>query len=128
MNRTARAFWIGSPGHGEIRDVTLPDPAEGPAVLALRRGTRVPWRPGAFDGDAHGLDPFCGAGGTEGRCRLTRSPPAPPWEAAFWHRGRCARRPGGAGAEPDYTVQGAADGAGGAENSVLMGRQAPARL
>ncbi|MFF9869454.1 zinc-binding alcohol dehydrogenase [Streptomyces sp. NPDC013953] len=29
MQRTARAFWLRSPGHGEIRDVPLPDPAAG---------------------------------------------------------------------------------------------------
>ncbi|MFH9822233.1 zinc-binding alcohol dehydrogenase [Streptomyces bobili] len=46
MNRTARAFWIGSPGHGEIRDVTLPDPAEGEVVVrslysGVSRGTET---------------------------------------------------------------------------------------
>ncbi|WP_031077933.1 zinc-dependent alcohol dehydrogenase [Streptomyces sp. NRRL S-118] len=29
MQRTARAFWLRSPGHGEIRDVPLPEPAAG---------------------------------------------------------------------------------------------------
>lgn len=29
MNRTARAFWLSSPGEGEIREVTLPEPGEG---------------------------------------------------------------------------------------------------
>ncbi|MFF8195006.1 zinc-binding alcohol dehydrogenase [Streptomyces bobili] len=46
MNRTARAFWIGSPGHGEIRDVALPDPAEGEVVVrslysGVSRGTET---------------------------------------------------------------------------------------
>ncbi|MGW7132060.1 zinc-dependent alcohol dehydrogenase [Streptomyces bobili] len=46
MNRTARAFWIGSPGHGEIRDVTLPDPAEGEVLVrslysGVSRGTET---------------------------------------------------------------------------------------
>ncbi len=27
MNRSARAFWLRSPGHGELRDITLADPA-----------------------------------------------------------------------------------------------------
>ncbi|MEU2280361.1 zinc-binding alcohol dehydrogenase [Streptomyces sp. NPDC013178] len=46
MNRTARAFWIGSPGHGEIRDVALPDPAQGEVVVrslysGVSRGTET---------------------------------------------------------------------------------------
>ncbi|MFH9859337.1 zinc-binding alcohol dehydrogenase [Streptomyces sp. NPDC017202] len=46
MNRTARAFWIGSPGQGEIRDVTLPDPAEDEVVVrslysGVSRGTET---------------------------------------------------------------------------------------
>ncbi|MEU8650756.1 zinc-binding alcohol dehydrogenase [Streptomyces sp. NPDC048737] len=46
MNRTARAFWTGSPGHGEIRDVTLPDPAEDEVVVrslysGISRGTET---------------------------------------------------------------------------------------
>ncbi|MFF9063321.1 zinc-binding alcohol dehydrogenase [Streptomyces sp. NPDC014882] len=46
MNRTARAFWIGSPGRGEIRDVALPDPAEGEVVVrslysGVSRGTET---------------------------------------------------------------------------------------
>ncbi|MFF8970779.1 zinc-binding alcohol dehydrogenase [Streptomyces sp. NPDC014995] len=46
MNRTARAFWTGSPGHGEIRDVDLPDPADGEVVVrslysGVSRGTET---------------------------------------------------------------------------------------
>ncbi|MEV0636782.1 zinc-binding alcohol dehydrogenase [Streptomyces sp. NPDC050619] len=39
MKRTARAFWLSSPGQGEIREVDLPDPAEGEVVVrALHSG------------------------------------------------------------------------------------------
>lgn len=46
MKRTARAFWLSSPGHGEIRDLTLPDPAEGEVLVRSRysgvsRGTET---------------------------------------------------------------------------------------
>ncbi|MCX4815076.1 zinc-binding alcohol dehydrogenase [Streptomyces sp. NBC_01239] len=46
MKRTARAFWTGPPGHGEIRDVVLPDPAEGEVVVrslwsGVSRGTET---------------------------------------------------------------------------------------
>ncbi|MEU1408729.1 zinc-binding alcohol dehydrogenase [Streptomyces sp. NPDC005728] len=46
MNRSARAFWLRSPGHGEIRDVTLPEPAEGEVVVralysGVSRGTET---------------------------------------------------------------------------------------
>ncbi|MEU0677799.1 zinc-binding alcohol dehydrogenase [Streptomyces sp. NPDC006172] len=46
MNRTARAFWIGSPGHGEIRDLTLPDPTPDEVVVrslysGVSRGTET---------------------------------------------------------------------------------------
>jgi threonine dehydrogenase-like Zn-dependent dehydrogenase len=46
MTRTARAFWLASPGHGEIRDVELPDPAEGEVVVralwsGVSRGTET---------------------------------------------------------------------------------------
>ncbi|MCX5172536.1 zinc-binding alcohol dehydrogenase [Streptomyces antibioticus] len=46
MNRAARAFWLGSPGQGEIRDVVLPDPAEGEVVVrslysGVSRGTET---------------------------------------------------------------------------------------
>ncbi|MEW2319473.1 zinc-dependent alcohol dehydrogenase [Streptomyces bauhiniae] len=39
MNPAARAFWLSSPGHGELRDVTLPEPgAEEVLVRALYSG------------------------------------------------------------------------------------------
>ncbi|MEV6485825.1 dehydrogenase [Streptomyces sp. NPDC051576] len=46
MKRTARAFWIGAPGHGEIREVDLPDPAEGEVLVrslwsGVSRGTET---------------------------------------------------------------------------------------
>ncbi|MFJ4624033.1 zinc-binding alcohol dehydrogenase [Streptomyces sp. NPDC088812] len=46
MKRSARAFWIGSPGHGEIRDVALPDPAADEVVVrslysGISRGTET---------------------------------------------------------------------------------------
>ncbi|MER6957450.1 MULTISPECIES: zinc-binding alcohol dehydrogenase [unclassified Streptomyces] len=46
MNRTARAFWIDSPGEGGIRDLTLPDPAEGEVLVrslfsGVSRGTET---------------------------------------------------------------------------------------
>lgn len=46
MNRTARAFWLRSPGRGEIRETTLADPAEGEAVVrtlysGVSRGTET---------------------------------------------------------------------------------------
>ncbi|POX45651.1 dehydrogenase [Streptomyces sp. Ru71] len=46
MSRTAHAFWLRSPGHGEIRDVALPEPAEGEAVVrtlysGVSRGTET---------------------------------------------------------------------------------------
>ncbi|MBP8539707.1 dehydrogenase, partial [Streptomyces sp. MK37H] len=34
MTRTARAFWLHSPGHGEIREVDLPEP--GPEDVVVR--------------------------------------------------------------------------------------------
>ncbi|MFJ8588829.1 zinc-binding alcohol dehydrogenase [Streptomyces sp. NPDC093595] len=44
MQRTARAFWLRSPGHGEIRDVPLPEPAAGDVLVrtlfsGVSRGT-----------------------------------------------------------------------------------------
>ncbi|MBQ0984949.1 zinc-binding alcohol dehydrogenase [Streptomyces sp. F63] len=44
MPRTARAFWLNSPGHGEIRDVPLPEPGRGDVVVralysGVSRGT-----------------------------------------------------------------------------------------
>ncbi len=46
MNRTARAFWISSPGQGEIRDLTLPAPADGEVLVrslysGVSRGTET---------------------------------------------------------------------------------------
>ncbi|MFI7500104.1 zinc-binding alcohol dehydrogenase [Streptomyces sp. NPDC049687] len=46
MNRTGRAFWLDSPGQGAIRDVALPDPAEGEVVVrslysGVSRGTET---------------------------------------------------------------------------------------
>ena len=46
MNRTARAFWLSSPGAGEIREVTLPEPGEGDVVVrslysGVSRGTET---------------------------------------------------------------------------------------
>lgn len=46
MKRAARAFWIGSPDHGEIRDVELPDPGEGEVLVrtlwsGVSRGTET---------------------------------------------------------------------------------------
>ncbi|MYV38906.1 dehydrogenase [Streptomyces sp. SID1328] len=39
MNPAARAFWLSSPGHGELRDVTLPEPgADEVLVRALYSG------------------------------------------------------------------------------------------
>ncbi|MEV7425631.1 zinc-binding alcohol dehydrogenase [Streptomyces sp. NPDC091212] len=44
MKRSARAFWLRSPGHGEIRDVTLPEPGADDVVVrtlcsGVSRGT-----------------------------------------------------------------------------------------
>ncbi|MFI8237524.1 zinc-binding alcohol dehydrogenase [Streptomyces sp. NPDC085866] len=46
MNHSARAFWLRSPGHGEIRDVTLVGPAEGEVLVrtlysGVSRGTET---------------------------------------------------------------------------------------
>ncbi|WP_409468340.1 zinc-dependent alcohol dehydrogenase [Streptomyces sp. HC307] len=46
MTRTARAFWLRSPGQGEIRDVDLPDPAEDEVLVrslwsGVSRGTET---------------------------------------------------------------------------------------
>ncbi|GHI03045.1 dehydrogenase [Streptomyces cellostaticus] len=46
MNRSARAFWLRSPGHGELRDLTLADPAEGEVLVrtlysGVSRGTET---------------------------------------------------------------------------------------
>ncbi|MGW0823261.1 zinc-dependent alcohol dehydrogenase [Streptomyces sp. NPDC002845] len=46
MKHTARAFWLRAPGHGEIRDVTVPEPAEGEVLVralwsGVSRGTET---------------------------------------------------------------------------------------
>ncbi|MFF4545964.1 zinc-binding alcohol dehydrogenase [Streptomyces sp. NPDC001435] len=46
MNRSARAFWLSSPGQGEIRDVTLTGPGEGEVLVrslysGVSRGTET---------------------------------------------------------------------------------------
>ncbi|MEU1853233.1 zinc-binding alcohol dehydrogenase [Streptomyces sp. NPDC019990] len=46
MKPTGRAFWIDSPGHGAIRDVTLPEPGEGEVLVrtlfsGVSRGTET---------------------------------------------------------------------------------------
>ncbi|KAA0940263.1 MDR/zinc-dependent alcohol dehydrogenase-like family protein [Streptomyces apricus] len=46
MDRSARAFWLASPGHGELRDVHLPEPAEGEVLVrtlfsGVSRGTET---------------------------------------------------------------------------------------
>ncbi|MFH8774018.1 zinc-binding alcohol dehydrogenase [Streptomyces sp. NPDC017958] len=46
MNHSARAFWLRSPGHGEIRDVTLAGPAGGEVLVrtlysGVSRGTET---------------------------------------------------------------------------------------
>jgi threonine dehydrogenase-like Zn-dependent dehydrogenase len=46
MNRAARAFWLRSPGHGEIRDVSLPKPAADEVLVrtlcsGVSRGTET---------------------------------------------------------------------------------------
>lgn len=37
MPHSARAFWLRSPSHGEIRDVVLPDPGDGDVVVRTPR-------------------------------------------------------------------------------------------
>ncbi|MDQ1049920.1 zinc-binding alcohol dehydrogenase [Streptomyces sp. V4I2] len=46
MKRAARAFWLSSPGHGAIREMALPDPAEGEVLVrslysGVSRGTET---------------------------------------------------------------------------------------
>ncbi|MER7402721.1 dehydrogenase [Streptomyces sp. NPDC000070] len=46
MKHTGRAFWIASPGRGEIRDVSLPEPGEGEVLVrtlysGVSRGTET---------------------------------------------------------------------------------------
>ncbi|MCL8013722.1 zinc-binding alcohol dehydrogenase [Streptomyces sp. AS02] len=46
MNRTARAFWVSSPGEGELREVALPEPGEDDVLVrslysGVSRGTET---------------------------------------------------------------------------------------
>ncbi|MEV5957133.1 dehydrogenase [Streptomyces sp. NPDC051987] len=46
MNSSARAFWLRSPGHGELRDITLTEPGEGEVLVralysGVSRGTET---------------------------------------------------------------------------------------
>ena len=46
MERAARAFWLRSPGHGEIRDVALPEPGDDEVLVrtlcsGVSRGTET---------------------------------------------------------------------------------------
>ncbi|MFE3829331.1 zinc-binding alcohol dehydrogenase [Streptomyces sp. NPDC059092] len=46
MERAARAFWLRSPGHGEIREVALPEPGDGDVLVrtlcsGVSRGTET---------------------------------------------------------------------------------------
>ncbi|MFF4836331.1 FAD-dependent oxidoreductase [Streptomyces sp. NPDC001315] len=46
MSHSARAFWLSSPGHGEIRDVVLPEPGDGEVLVrtlwsGVSRGTET---------------------------------------------------------------------------------------
>ncbi|MEV6025243.1 NAD(P)-binding protein [Streptomyces sp. NPDC052036] len=46
MDLTARAFWLRSPGHGEVRDVELPEPGDGDVLVralysGVSRGTET---------------------------------------------------------------------------------------
>ncbi|MFD4510124.1 dehydrogenase [Streptomyces sp. NPDC058457] len=46
MNSSARAFWLRSPGHGELRDLTLAEPGEGEVLVrslysGVSRGTET---------------------------------------------------------------------------------------
>jgi threonine dehydrogenase-like Zn-dependent dehydrogenase len=46
MSHSARAFWLSSPGHGEIRDVALPEPGDGEVLVralwsGVSRGTET---------------------------------------------------------------------------------------
>ncbi|RDG35670.1 zinc-dependent alcohol dehydrogenase [Streptomyces corynorhini] len=60
MKRPARAFWLRSPGHGEIRDVDLPDPASDDVVVrtlcsGVSRGTESLVFRGGVPESQHGL-------------------------------------------------------------------------
>ncbi|ARP73208.1 dehydrogenase [Streptomyces pluripotens] len=58
MNRPARAFWVHSPGHGELRDVSLREPAEGEVLVralysGVSRGTETLVFRGGVPGTQH---------------------------------------------------------------------------
>ncbi|MEU6285435.1 zinc-binding alcohol dehydrogenase [Streptomyces sp. NPDC047028] len=58
MNRAARAFWLRSPGHGEIRDVTLAAPGPGQVLVrtlysGVSRGTETLVFDGRVPGSQH---------------------------------------------------------------------------
>jgi threonine dehydrogenase-like Zn-dependent dehydrogenase len=58
MNRTARAFWLASPGQGEIRDVALTDPGEDEVLVrtlwsGVSRGTETLVFRGGVPGSQH---------------------------------------------------------------------------
>ncbi|MET7458452.1 zinc-binding alcohol dehydrogenase [Streptomyces sp. NPDC005574] len=58
MTRTARAFWVRTPGHGEIRDIQIPDPAEDEVLVrslwsGVSRGTETLVFRGGVPGSQH---------------------------------------------------------------------------
>ncbi|KQX78484.1 MULTISPECIES: zinc-binding alcohol dehydrogenase [unclassified Streptomyces] len=58
MSVTARAFWVSSPGEGEIREVVLPDPAEDEVLVrslwsGVSRGTETLVFRGGVPGSQH---------------------------------------------------------------------------
>lgn len=58
MNRTARAFWLDSPGRGEIREFTLPEPGEDQVLVrslysGVSRGTETLVFRGGVPGSQH---------------------------------------------------------------------------
>jgi threonine dehydrogenase-like Zn-dependent dehydrogenase len=60
IERTARAFWLRRPGHGEIRDVVLPEPGADDVVVrtvcsGVSRGTETLVFRGGVPASQHGL-------------------------------------------------------------------------
>lgn len=60
MNHSARAFWVRSPGYGEIRDVTLTAPGEGEVLVrtlysGVSRGTETLVFRGGVPASQHGV-------------------------------------------------------------------------
>ncbi|MEU1705084.1 dehydrogenase [Streptomyces sp. NPDC005706] len=60
MNRSARAFWLSSPGAGELRDVTLAEPGEGEVLVrtlysGVSRGTETLVFRGGVPDSQHGV-------------------------------------------------------------------------